>query len=74
MADARILKFDVGSNTDNMLNDVKEKLGASTGIETFRRSLAIADTITDIAKSKNKKLFVQNDDGSLQEILIPGIN
>ena len=74
MADARILKFDVGSNTDNMLNDVKAKLGASTGIETFCRSLAIADTITDIAKTKNKKLFVQNEDGSLQEILIPGIN
>ena len=43
MADARILKFDVGSPTDKMLNAVQLRLNASTGIETFRRSLAIAD-------------------------------
>ena len=70
MADARILKFDVGSSTDNLLSSVKNKLGASSGIEAMRRSLAIADVITDAVKVKKQRLFVESADGTRQEIVI----
>lgn len=70
MADARILKFDVGSSTDNLLTSVKNKLEASSGIEAMRRGLAIADVITDMVKVKKKRLFVESEDGTRQEIII----
>lgn len=75
MADVRILKFDVGSSTDKMLQDVQKRLDASTGIEAFRRSLAIADTVTSILKDdklKGRKLFIENPDGTKQEIVLAG--
>ena len=70
MADARILKFDVGSSTDKLLDSVKGKLEASSGIEAMRRGLAIADVITDMVKVKKKRLFVESEDGTRQEIII----
>lgn len=75
MADVRILKFDVGSSTDQMLNDVQKRLDASTGIEAFRRGLAIADTVTSILKDekvKGRKLYIENPDGTRQEIVLAG--
>ena len=75
MADVRILKFDVGSSTDRMLNDVQKRLDASTGIEAFRRGLAIADTVTSILKDekiKGRKLYIENPDGTRQEIVLAG--
>ena len=70
MADARILKFDVGSSTDNLLTSVKNKLEASSGIEAMRRSLAIADVITEAVKVNKQRLFVESADGTRQEIVI----
>ena len=72
MADARILKFDVGSPTDKMLKAVQSRLDASTGIEAFRRSLSIANTVTEILKDKKKKLYIENPDGTKQEIILGG--
>ena len=72
MADVRIIKFDVGSPTDLALNGLQARLGASTGVEAFRRSLSIADTVTEILKDKNKKLVVRDENGKEQEIVLGG--
>jgi hypothetical protein len=75
MADVRILKFDVGSSTDQMLNNVQRRLDASTGVEAFRRGLAIADTVTSLLKdegAKGRKLYIENADGTRQEIILAG--
>jgi hypothetical protein len=72
MADVRILKYDVGSPTDKMVERVRGRLDASTGIETLRRSLGIADTITHLLKDEGKKIFIKGDDGALQEIILAG--
>ena len=72
MADVRIIKFDVDSPTDKTLNKLQATLGASTGVETVRRSLSIADSVADILKNKKQRLFIENDDGSRQELILPG--
>ncbi|MFG6431375.1 hypothetical protein [Roseateles sp. LYH14W] len=71
MADAavRIIKFDAGSSTDKTLARMQGKLEASTGVEAMRRSLTIADLITDYTK-KGQKIFVQGDDGVLRQLII----
>ncbi len=71
MADSsvRIIKFDAGSPTDQTLSRLQEKLNASSSVEAMRRSLTIADKITDIAKS-NQKIFVQDSDGTMRELVI----
>ena len=71
MADtaSRVFKFDVGSPTDLTLGKLQDKLDASTGTEAIRRSLTIADAITDLT-AKGKKIFVQGEDGTLQQLLI----
>lgn len=73
MPNVKILKFDEGSRTDEMLRNVQARLHASTGVEAFRRGLAIADTITALLtdeKTKGRKLYVENPDGSRQEIIL----
>lgn len=72
MADARIIKFDVGSPTDKTLNELQEKLNASTSVEAVRRSLSIANTVADILKNKKQRLFVESADGTRQELILPG--
>lgn len=72
MADARIIKFDVGSPTDKTLNELQKKLNASTGVEAVRRSLSIANAVTDILKNKKQRLFVESEDGTRQELMLPG--
>lgn len=71
MADtsSRVFKFDVGSPTDLTLGKLQEKLDASTGTEALRRSLTIADAVTDLT-TKGRKIFVQGEDGQLQQLLI----
>lgn len=70
MADTavRIIKFDAGSPTDQTLSRLQSKLDASSGVEAMRRSLTIADKITDIAKQN--KIFVQGADGVMRELVI----
>jgi len=65
----RVFKFDVGSPTDATLGKLQQKLDASTGTEAIRRSLTIADAITDLT-AQGKKIFVQGEDGQLQQLLI----
>lgn len=69
MADARIIKFDVDSPTDQALKRMQKRLHASTSVEAMRRSLAIADTITGFIDSK-QQLYVKDKNGTLREIVI----
>ena len=71
MADSavRIIKFDAGSPTDKTLNRLQIKLDASTSVEAMRRSLTIADKITDFAKN-GQKVYVQDADGTMRELVI----
>lgn len=69
VAAVRIIKFDAGSPTDKTLTRMQDKLEASTGVEAMRRSLAIADVVTDYTK-KGQKVFVQGEDGVLRQLLI----
>jgi hypothetical protein len=70
MADVRVFKFDVDSPTDDAVKRVQKRLDASNGGEAVRRGLAIADAVTRLAKDEGKKLFVQNDDGTYQQLII----
>lgn len=66
---SRVFKFDVGSPTDLTLAKLQKKLDASTGTEALRRSLTIADAVTDLTV-QGRKIFVQGEDGQLQQLLI----
>jgi hypothetical protein len=70
MADVRVFKFDADSPTDDAVKRVQKRLDASSGGEAVRRGLAIADAVTRIAKDEGKKLFVENDDGTFQQLII----
>jgi len=65
----RIIKFDADSPTDRVLARLQSKLDASSTVEAMRRSLTIVDKITDFANN-GQKLFVQEPDGRLRELLI----
>jgi hypothetical protein len=65
----RVIKFDIGSPTDTTLKSMQEKLHASSTVETMRRSLKIADAITDFAK-KGQEIFVKDADGTMRQIVI----
>jgi hypothetical protein len=71
MADTsvRILKFDAGSPTDQTLRRMQNKLDASSSVEAMRRSLTIADKITDFTK-EGKKVYVKDSDGTFRELVI----
>lgn len=71
MADSvvRIIKFDAGSPTDQALVRMQRKLDASSGVEAMRRSLTIADKITDFTKA-GQKIYVKDTDGTLRELVI----
>jgi hypothetical protein len=68
-AAVRIIKFDAGSPTDQTLSRLQSKLSASTSVEAMRRSLTIADKITDFTE-KGRKVFVQDENGQLSELVI----
>lgn len=68
-AEAKVIKFNVGSHTDLALGRMQRRLGASSSVEAMRRSLAIADKITEFT-SGGQKVFVKDQNGSLREILI----
>ena len=65
----RIIKFDAGSPTDSALDRMQKKLHASTSVEAMRRSLTIADKITDFT-SKGQTVYVKDTDGSFRELVI----
>lgn len=69
MADVRVLKFDVGSSTDDALQRLKSRFDASTSSEAMRRSLAIADTVTELS-AKGERIFVRDTNGEIRELLI----
>ena len=68
MPDVKVLKFDVGSITDQALISVQNKLSASSGVEAVRRSLTLTDKLTDLAK--NGSLYVKDEHGNLKELQI----
>ena len=65
----RVFKFDVGSPTDKTLGKLQQKLDASTGTEAIRRSLTIADAITELT-AKGQEIYVKGEDGQLRQLLI----
>lgn len=65
----RVFKFDVGSPTDKTLGKLQSKLNASTGAEALRRSLTIADAITQIT-IEGQDLYVKGKDGQFKQLLI----
>ena len=64
----RVIKFDIGSPTDKTLKNMQAKLHATSTVEAMRRSLAIADAITDFANKG--KIFTKDEQGNEKEILI----
>jgi hypothetical protein len=69
MADARILKFDVGGPTDKALGRVAIATHSSSNTEAFRRSVAIADVIVR-GRNEGKKIYMEDENGVRQEIEI----
>ncbi len=69
MADARIIKFDVGGPVDAALTRVAVATHSSSNTEAFRRSVAIADLIVR-GRSEGKKLYFEDASGARQEIEI----
>jgi len=68
-AAVRIIKFDAGSPTDKTLDRMQRKLDASSNVEAMRRSLTIADKITDF-RDAGQKIYIKDADGTLQELVI----
>ena len=69
MPDVRVIKFDVGSSTDRSLGQIQTNLHTKSSSEAFRRSVAIAERITE-AKAQGAKVFIQNKDGTVQELVV----
>jgi hypothetical protein len=69
MPDVRVIKFDVGSSTDQSLDKIRSNLHAKNGSEAFRRGVAIAQRITE-AQAEGGKVFIQKKDGTVQELVI----
>jgi hypothetical protein len=69
MAEVRVLKFDAGSITDDKLGTIQRNLHAGTAVEAFRRSVAIAEFVTT-AVADGKKVLIQQEDGSMQELVL----
>lgn len=71
MADptVRIIKFDTNSPTDLALKRMQEKLSASSTVEAMRRSLTIADAVTDLA-SRGQEIYVKAADGTMSRLFI----
>ena len=69
MAEIRVFRFDVGSPTDKTLGKLQDKLDASTGTEALRRSLTIADAITDLTAA-GQEIYVKDKDGQMKQLLI----
>ena len=68
-AAVRIIKFDAGSPTDKALDRLQRKLDASSNVEAMRRSLTIADKITDY-RDAGQKIYIKDLDGNLRELVI----
>lgn len=69
MADVKVIKYDVGSRTDETLDRVRTTMQAGSTVEAFRRSIAIADYITQ-AQSKGRKVLIEKEDGDYQELIL----
>lgn len=69
MSDVKVIKFGAGSPTDTMLDRLQARLNATTGVEAFRRGMAIADRITE-ATAEGKRIFIEDKNGTKQELII----
>lgn len=65
----RIIKFDVGSPTDEALRVVQTNLNASSSAEAFRRSVAIAKFVTQATK-EGKTLILVDGEGNERKLEI----
>ncbi len=71
MADptVRIIKFDTNSPTDLALKRMQHKLSASSTVEAMRRSLTIADVVTNLAE-QGQEIYVKAADGTMSRLVI----
>lgn len=71
MADptVRIIKFDTNSPTDLALKRMQRKLSASSTVEAMRRSLTIADVVTNLAE-QGQEIYVKAADGTMSRLVI----
>ena len=71
MADptVRIIKFDTNSPTDLALKRMQQKLSASSTVEAMRRSLTIADVVTNLAE-QGQEIYVKAADGTMSRLVI----
>ena len=65
----RIIKFDTNSPTDLALKRMQQKLSASSTVEAMRRSLTIADVITNLAE-QGQEIYVKAADGTMSRLVI----
>ena len=65
----RIIKFDTNSPTDLALKRMQQKLSASSTVEAMRRSLTIADVITNLA-DQGQEIYVKAADGTMSRLVI----
>lgn len=69
MADARIIKFNVGSPTDQALSRIAQATHSSSNTEAFRRSVAVADLIVS-ERQAGRKIYTEDAEGVRREIKI----
>lgn len=69
MADVRVIKFDVGSPTDEIMAKVQKNIHASSNTEAFRRGMAIAEHVTS-AQAKGRKVLIEKEDGTYQQLIL----
>ena len=65
----RIIKFDTNSPTDLALKRMQQKLSASSTVEAMRRSLTIADVVTNLAE-QGQEIYVKAADGTMSRLVI----
>lgn len=68
MAEVQIIKYDVGSPTDEAMGHIRKAIHGTSVVDAFRRSVAIAYYVTQ-AQAEGRKIFVQNDDGNFVELV-----
>ena len=69
MADVRLIKYDVGSPTDEALERIRRTTHGVDFIDAFRRSISIADYVTQI-QAAGRKVLVEDEHGRYLELVL----
>lgn len=69
MADVPIIKYDVGSPTDEKLERIRRTTHGVDFVEAFLRSISIADYVTQ-TQAAGRKVLVEDVDGKYRELVL----